>query len=120
MTFPAPVPPRRYTNMSHKENRGGARPGAGQPPKTLSARQVAEWLKKAEERAVIENKAIPDILLDFIYDTSLGVKDRAACIKLWTDKTMASISEGGETDRNVPAIYLPQERPDPAKVVSIR
>ena len=99
---------------------GGARPGAGGPSRTLSAYLVAQWLKKAEERADKEGKAIPDILLDFIYNEELPVKDRAACIKLWTDKTMADIHEGGETDSVLPAIYLPEERPDPAKVVNIK
>ena len=104
----------------NKNGWGGARAGSGQPKKTLSAAQVAEWLQKAKERAAEKGQTIPEILLDFIYDTGLNVKDRAACIKLWTDKTMADLKEGGETDNLGPAIYLPQERPDPAKVVNIK
>lgn len=95
-----------------KDNRGGAREGAGRKPQTLSMRQVQAMLDAADERAKKEKKTIDEILLDFIYDTKLTAKDRAACIKLFKDFSTAKISEGGETDTALgPAVYLPQQRP---------
>lgn len=94
-----------------KDNRGGARAGAGRKPETLSARQVQAMLDKAKERAKKEKKEIDDILLDLIYGDN-PPKDTLAAIKLWKEYTIAKLSEGGETDKALgPAVYLPEQRP---------
>jgi hypothetical protein len=100
---------------------GGRREGAGAKKQTLSAFQVQQMLDKAKEYAEKYGKSVDDILLTFIYDEKASLKDRAACIKLWKEYTIAKLSEGGEADKNLgPGIYLPEERPDPAKVVPIK
>ena len=109
-----------------KHGWGGRRDGAGaKNKKTLSAHQVELMLKKAKEYAKKYGKTIDDILLQFIYNEGeekgeLTKKDRAACIKVWKEYTVAKIQEGGKTDEALgPGIYLPEERPDPSKVVPI-
>ncbi len=98
--------------VSKKENRGGARPGSGPKPQTLSARQVDAMLKKAERWAKEKGKDIDDILLGFIYDSSATLRDRTACIKLWKEQTAPKIHEGGETDRALgPSVFLPEQHP---------
>ena len=97
---------------SKKENRGGARPGSGPKPQTLSARQVDAMLKKAEQWAKEKGKDIDDILLGFIYDSDATLRDRTACIKLWKEQTAPKIHEGGETDLALgPAVFLPEQHP---------
>ena len=99
------------------ENRGGARPGAGRKPETLSVRQVKAMLDKAEEKAKEHGKTVDDVLLDFIYDSNVKDSDRIACIKLFKSNTMIKLSEGGEGDQALgPAFFLPEQRPDPAKI----
>lgn len=94
------------------ENRGGYREGAGRKPETLSARQVAEMLRKAKKWAKENGEEIDDILLSFIYDKGLSVKDRTACIKLFKEYTMMKLQEGGETDKALgPAVFLPEQHP---------
>lgn len=104
-----------------KSNWGGARPNSGPKKQTLSAHQVQLMLDKAKEYAEKFGKTIDEILLDFIYEDDMPKKDRAACIKLWKEYTIAKISEGGEADKNLgPGIYLPGEKPDPTKVVELK
>jgi hypothetical protein len=78
-------------------------------------------LDKAEEFSKKKGKTIDDILLGFIYDDETPQKDRIACMKLWKEYTIAKLQEGGETDKQLgPGIYLPQEKPDPTKVVELK
>jgi hypothetical protein len=72
----------------------------------------------AEKRAKREGRTIFDVLLDFIYGEDVNSKDKLAASKLYLDKMMISVSEGGEADQALgPAVYLPEQRPD-LKVVS--
>ena len=94
------------------ERRGGARPGSGPKPKTLSQTQIAKMLSKAKKWAKAHGKGIDDILLGFIYSEAERTADRIACIKLWKDITVPKIAEGGQADRNLgPSVYLPEHRP---------
>lgn len=94
------------------DNRGGARPGSGPKPRTLSANQVRKMLKKAQKWAKERGKDIDDVLLGFIYSDAEKTADRIACIKLWKDITVPKISEGGEADRGLgPAFFLPEQHP---------
>ena len=100
---------------------GGPRPGSGPKKKTLSLHQVQLMLEKAKEYAEKKKKTIDDILLEFIYDEKSPLRDRAACIKLWKEYTIAKMQEGGETDKEAgPGIYLPGEKPDQTKVVELK
>lgn len=97
------------------ENRGGARPGAGRKPETLSAKQVQLMLDKAKEYAEKHGKTVDEILLDFIYGSEIKDADKLAAIKLFKTYTIAKLQEGGETDLVLgPGIFLPEQRPDPA------
>ena len=91
---------------------GGARPNSGPKPQTLSAHQVELMLKAAEKRAAKTGKTIDELLLDVIYSVDTSTKDFLAAVKLFKDKTMAPITEGGETDRDLgPAFFLPEKHP---------
>jgi hypothetical protein len=99
------------------ENRGGAREGAGRKPETLSAKQVSLMLEHAKDYAKKFGKTVDEVLLDFIYKEESKDADRLAAIKLFKTYTIAKLQEGGETDQQLgPAFFLPEQRPDPAKL----
>jgi len=99
---------------------GGARPGSGRKPSTLSALQVTAMLKKAKEWAKKTGKELDDILLGIIYDEETNVKDKLAGIKLWKEYTIAKLQEGGETDQSTgPAMYLPEQDKGPEPELKI-
>jgi len=107
-----------------KNGWGGAREGSGQPKKTVTAVQ-AEQLIAAFKKFAIDQSVDPgELLAQYAYGVEKG-KDFPPSSKLkalekYYDLTMAKIQEGGETDKQLgPNIYLPEEDPDPAKVVSI-
>ncbi|HEU4340470.1 MAG TPA: hypothetical protein VFU31_02755 [Candidatus Binatia bacterium] len=69
-------------------------------------------LSKAKRWAKQRGKDIDDVLLGFIYSEEEKTADRIACIKLFKEYTLAKISEGGETDKQLgPAVFLPEQRP---------
>lgn len=107
--------------QTKRENRGGWRPNSGKKPETLSAYQVQQMLDTAERYAKTHGKTVDDILLDFVYaQVKVDARTQLAAIKLFKDKTCVPISEGGDADTNLaPTVYLPEERPDPAKVVQL-
>jgi hypothetical protein len=99
------------------ENRGGAREGAGRKPETLSVRQVQAMLDRAADHAKKNGKTIDDVLLEIAYSTEEKTADRLAAVKIFKTHTMAKLNEGGETDVALgPAFFLPEQRPDPAKI----
>jgi len=109
--------------QTKRETRGGKREGAGAKKRLLSMTQVAAALDTAERYAKKEGKNVDEILLDFIYGKvdKQTVKEQLAAIKIWKDKTMIQLAEGGESDQALaPEVYLPSERPDPAKIVPIK
>lgn len=113
------------TKREQQDNRGGFRAKAGRPKETLSYNQVREALDKAAEYVEMTGKTIDEILLDFIYDLvpneEVVTRDRLAAMKLWKDCTRVKISEGSEADKELgPEFYLPERRPDPAKIVPIK
>lgn len=110
------------TSGPHKvENRGGARPNSGPKRQTLSVRQVQEMLDRAEARAEKEGgKTLDDILLDIAYSDSEKTPERLAAIKIYKANSMVKPNEGGEADQQLgPGIFLPDQRPDPAKLYAI-
>jgi hypothetical protein len=99
-------------NNQKVEHRGGKRAGAGRPVETLSASQVAEFARAAKEMAKKRGKTLQEIVLGFAYDEKAPTKDRLAASKLYWDKSVINVVEGGEADKdNGPAVYLPEQRP---------
>lgn len=69
-------------------------------------------LQAAKKKAEETGKTIDDLLLALIYDEETSKKDFLAAVKLWKDKTMAQITEGGDADRQLgPALFLPEKHP---------
>ena len=62
-------------NSKKRDGRGGARPGAGRKPTTLSAWQVQNLLKTLAKKAKETGKDIDQLLVDKVYDEALS--DRA-------------------------------------------
>lgn len=111
--------------MTVKDNRGGARPGTGPKKRTITAEQAANLLLAAEQMAAEQGISPYRLLMEYAYGVGKGeefpASTRAQALNKYFDLTMARLSEGGETDKQLgPSIYLPEERPDPAKVVNIR
>lgn len=110
--------------QTKRENRGGARKGAGRKKTSLGKNQLQELLKKSRKYAREHGKSVEELLLDLVYgfstDEKFGDKDRLAAIKLYMDRVYIDIKEGGPTDEALgaePAVYLPEMRPDPASAV---
>lgn len=105
--------------MNKPERRGGARPGSGPKPLTLSVKQVKAMLRREKKFAKKYGKSIDDICLAMIYGSDLkgnpyetDNKEKIACMKLWKEYTLAKMVEGGTTDKALaPAIFLPSQRP---------
>ena len=84
-------------------------------------------IRAAKKRAKEEGKTLDEILLDIAYaqvggiEAKVDVRERLAAIKLFKDFTMAKSTEQHleVTDSRGPGIYLPEEKPDPAKVIPI-
>lgn len=108
-----------------KDGWGGKRDGSGRKNRwSVTETQVKEMLRDARKRAKLEGKKIDDILLDIIYARSGGApahvetKDRLAAIKIFKEYSMGKHSEQNVTFQKIegPKIFLPEMRPDPAKV----
>ena len=66
----------------------------------------------ADAKAKKTGKTIFDICLGWIYDEDLPLDRRQAAWKLYCDKMLIQVSEGGEADKALgPAMYLPEKRP---------
>jgi hypothetical protein len=112
--------------MSGKEKRpgwGGARAGAGRPKKTkTSSEQVrAAYRKAAKELAKEFGEPIEKAVLRLAYLENTQDSVRVAVLKAYNDVLVAR-----QTEQNVnvnktqaPAIFLPEKKPDPAKLVPI-
>jgi hypothetical protein len=74
--------------------------------------QVRAMREAAEKRAKETGKTLFEVVLDWIYDERQAIKDRQTAMKLYLDKMLISVSEGGEADKEGgPAVYLPAQRP---------
>ena len=104
-----------------KENRGGARPGSGPKAQTVSVSQLKEMREAAAEFAKEHGKTLFQVCLDWIGDESLKIDRRQAAWKMYTDKMLIQVSEGGEADKTLgPSIYLPEQKPTLAAVTDIK
>ena len=101
-----------------KDNRGGARPNSGPKAQTVSVAQLKAMREAAENKAKLENKSLFDVCLEWIYDEDIAIDRRQAAWKMYCDKMLIQVSEGGEADKVAgPAVYLPKMRP---KLESVR
>lgn len=108
-------------NSKKTDGRGGARPGAGRKPTTLSAWQVDNLLKTLARKAKETGKDIDQLLADKVYDESLSDRNFLAAVKLIKDLTQPKLTEGGEADKTLgPSIYLPEQKPTLAAVSDIK
>lgn len=110
-------------------NWGGRRPGAGQPKKSLSVGQLKEIKRLTKARAKKEGRQWLDVLYDFIYghewrdgekvDLELEPRDRISALRLLADVALVKQSEQNVNVSRAegPQIYLPEMRPDPAKLI---
>lgn len=100
------------TTKKKKDNRGGARPNSGPKPQTVSTTQLQEMRDAATAKAEATGKSLFDVCLDWIYDPDIKIDRQQAAWKLYTDKMLIKISEGGEADQVLgPAVFLPERHP---------
>lgn len=112
------------TKSGGKDNRGGARPGAGRPKdedRDLSKAQIKEMLRAAARIARQTGVTMDDILVRIAYSEKTKTAEKLAAIKLFKEYTMVKT-----TDQNVnvsqqigPKIGLPEIKPLPENVISI-
>jgi hypothetical protein len=107
-----------------KGRSGGYRPGAGRPrkKKTVSEKVKNNYLKAARELAKEYGEPIEKAVLRLIYKDDVQDSVRASVLKAYNE---ALLIKETEKDVNVnmnrgPAIYLPEMRPDPAKLIPIK
>jgi hypothetical protein len=103
-----------------KDPRGGARAGSGRKMIRLQELVILKMLKNAEDYEAKTGKSIDMILLDIIHDNGSADKDRLSAIKIFYDLlSRGSDQDDADVQTMGPAIYLPEKRPDPAKVVHL-
>jgi hypothetical protein len=107
-----------------KEGWGGKREGSGRKRSALSDAQVKKLLRAAKIKEKETGKSVADQLMAIIYGkkSEVKVKERIAAVKVFYDQTITSASEQdvNVTKNKEPSIYLPEQMPDPAKLVSIK
>jgi len=104
-----------------KENRGGKRTGSGR--KSLLANMGCtpqDMIKTAKLVAKEKGKTVDRVLLDIAYN-SKSAQHQLAAIKIFKEYTIAKVSEKKVevTEKHAPKIYLPEQKPDPGKVIQI-
>jgi len=111
----------RPRKVNQKENRGGARKGSGRKPKEIKWGSTPEaMITTAEKVAKEEKRNIDEVLLSIAYHAPL-IKDRLTAIKIFKEFTMTKKHESKVdiTKHQAPKVYLPEKKPDPAKVIPI-
>lgn len=105
-----------------KVGRGGRRPGAGRPRKTVDRKRAEAMWREARRRAKeLGHKKLPtEVLLDFIYDSDLNETVRLKACDIWLKHAMVTSESGAAKGAKSAVIGLPARRPDPAKVVPMR
>lgn len=113
----------KTTKPKAKENRGGKRAGSGRKPKItrLTWKSTpADMVKAAKKYAKQYGMTVDDILLEVIYNHE-DARVRLSAIKIQKEFTIArTIDKKVEiTENRAPKIFLPEKKPDPAKVIPI-
>lgn len=102
--------------------RGGARPGAGRKAIfEISSGELKGLFKALKKKAKETGKTWQDLFIEHLYTPS-DWREGAAYHKMLTEHIRVQKSERHVeiTKHEGPAIYLPEEAPDPAKVVPFR
>lgn len=102
------------------ENRGGRREGSGRKRASISNQEVAKLIRAAKKKAKETGKSIADQLIDAIYAERGRL--RIAAVKVYYDQVVTAASEAdvNVSKNDKPAIYLPEQKPDPANVVPMK
>jgi hypothetical protein len=102
-----------------KENRGGAREGAGRPKKEKNySEEFKESLLAAlEEKAKETGKTIYQVMVDLIYDSRTQSSVKQAMIKLIKEVYVVTESKRTIEEIKGPTIYVPvqMEKPEDIK-----
>ncbi len=108
------------TGPKKVENRGGRRANqTGRPRIEISDREVKKLLKAARKKEQESGKSVYDILMEMIY--SGNERERAPGLRLYLDAVISKSKQQDVkvTDNRAPSVFLPEQRPDPAKMVAI-
>jgi len=111
-------PKRTRENTTPK---GGKRPGAGRPAVFgVSEKELKGLFSALKKKAKEEGKTWQDLFADHLYSDDW--REAAAYHRMLTDQIKVSKQEKHVEVKKVegPAIFLPEERPDPAKVVPLK
>ena len=106
-----------------KKQWGGARQGAGGPRKTLSQKRIDDLMRLARKAKRETGKGPEDLLFDVMYARgdfkNVTLIQRNKAIETYLRHTMPTTSEQNVkvTKREAPAVYLPEQKPDPAAIV---
>ena len=104
-----------------QETRGGEREGAGRKPRFANSDQFLTQLVDAlDKKATATGESAADRLVAIAY--SEDKREAGPVLRFIFDKMITAASErmSEVTQPRGPTIYLPQKRPDPAKVVPIK
>lgn len=94
------------------ERRGGARANSGPKRQTVSQSQLKAMREAAAKYAKKHGKDFWDVCLDWVYDEELTASQRQCAWKMYADKMVVHVAEGGLADKEAgPAVYLPEQRP---------
>ena len=98
-------------NRKKADGRGGYRPNSGRKPELISVKQVRELRETAKRLAKKHGKTIFELIGEWMYDENLHIRERQTAAKMFLDKYMISVSEGGAADQNAgPEVFLPEHR----------
>jgi hypothetical protein len=105
-----------------KGKSGGARPNAGRPKKTLTQQQVSKIIKAVEKKGKENGISWSDSFAEMLFDPVANYRERLQAFRLFMEITISkSIEQNINVNKNqAPKIYLPEKRPDPAKVIPIQ
>ena len=102
------------------ENRGGARPGSGPKPAFgISEREMKRLMTELRKKAKEKGQNWQARFVEHLYSDDW--REEAAFFKMLTDKLFVKTSENESTvtTHAAPAIVLPEQLPDPAKVLKL-
>ena len=122
--------PKRQCNPNTQSGWGGARKGTGRKPIThLSEKEAKTLFREIRKRSKLEGKTWQSTLMDFVMGAErdkdgnklplqMTAKERLTALRLVADLAVAKQSEQTVNVNKTegPGIYLPERKPDPAKL----
>jgi len=109
------------TVTGRDNNRGGFRPGSGRKPIEPSQRELKRLLREVKKKAAERGATWQSIFAELLFDSIASPKDRIAAFKVFMEYVLVRKSEQNVnvTKTEGPTIYLPEMKPDPAKIIAI-